>query len=164
MNLVDVVIGALMFLGLVHGVFKGAIQEISIALALVIGVIIGGRAAAGAESVTSQLSHPAAGKVFVFVLTFLVVAIIIGLLGKMLSGLAKVANLRIIDRMIGAVVGACLIGLAIGIILTIVQRFGGDIALLEESVLARQLLIAVKLLAEFLPKAAETAETAGAFL
>ncbi|MFH1312823.1 MAG: CvpA family protein [Candidatus Eisenbacteria bacterium] len=160
----DVVIGALMILGLVHGVFKGAIQEISIVLALVIGVVIGGRAAAGAESVTSQLSHPAAGKVFVFVLTFLVVAIFIGLLGKMLSGLAKVANLRIIDRMIGAVVGACLMGLAIGILLTLAERLGADIAMVEESVLARQLLIAVKAIAQYLPEAAKDATTAGAFL
>jgi membrane protein required for colicin V production len=163
-NLVDAVIGALMFLGLVHGIFKGAIQEISIVLAVVIGVVIAGRAASGAEAVTSQLSHPAAGKVFVFVLTFLVVAIIIGLLGKMVSGLAKAANLRIIDRMIGGIVGACLIGIAIGIILTIAKRFGADAEMIEESVLARQLLVAVKALAEFLPKTAEQAKTAGMFM
>jgi uncharacterized membrane protein required for colicin V production len=118
----------------------------------------------GAESVTSQLSHPLAAKVFVFALTLLIVAIVIGLLGKMFSGLAKAANLRIIDRMIGGVVGACLIGIAIGIILTIAKRLGADTTSLEESVLARQLLIAVKVLARFLPQAAETARTAGSFL
>ena len=164
MNWVDAIIGALMFLGLLHGVVKGAIQEISIALALVIGVVVAGRVASGAESVTSQLSHPLAAKVFVFALTLLIVAIVIGLLGKMFSGLAKAANLRVIDRMIGGVVGACLIGIAIGIILTIAKRLGADTASLEQSVLARQLLIAVKVLARFLPEAAETAHTAGPFL
>jgi membrane protein required for colicin V production len=164
LNWVDAVIGALMFLGLLHGVVKGAIQEISIALALVIGVVVAGRVASGAESVTGQLSHPVAAKVFVFALTFLIVAIVIGLLGKMFSGLAKAANLRIIDRMIGGIVGACLIGIAIGIILTIAKRLGADTASFDESVLARQLLIAVKVLAGFLPQAAETARTAGEFL
>jgi membrane protein required for colicin V production len=164
LNWVDAIIGTLMFLGLLHGVLKGAIQEISVAFALVIGVVAAGRVASGAEAVTRQLSHPTAAKVFVFALTFLVVAIVIGLLGKMFSGLAKAANLRIIDRMIGGVVGACLIGIAIGIILTIASRLGADTVSLEESVLARQLLIAVKVLARFLPKAAETASTAGPFL
>jgi membrane protein required for colicin V production len=156
----DGVICVLMILGFIHGFIKGAIQEIFAALALVIGVIVAGKASAGLESVTSQLAHATIGKVFVFALTFLVVAIVIGLVGRMFSGLAKAANLRMIDRLIGGVVGACLVGIAMGIILSIALRLGGDILAFEDSALAEQLILAVKVLAGFLPKASEVVETA----
>jgi uncharacterized membrane protein required for colicin V production len=160
----DAVIVVLMFVGFVHGIIKGAIQEIFVALALVLGVVIAGKVASGTEDITSQLSHPLAAKVFVFALTFLVAAIIIGLFGKMFSGLAKAANLRMIDRFLGGIVGACLIGIAVGIILSLAQRLGMDLLAFRESFLARQLIQAVNVLAGFLPKASEPVETAWLWL
>jgi uncharacterized membrane protein required for colicin V production len=164
LNWIDAVIAGLLFIGFVHGVMKGAIQEIFVVLALVLGVIIAGRVASGTEDITSQLSHPLGAKVFVFALTFLVAAIVIGLFGKMFSGLAKAANLRMIDRFLGGIVGACLIGIAVGIILSIAKRLGMDLLAFEESFLARQLIQAVNVLAGFLPKASETVETARLWL
>ena len=102
MNWMDAVIIVLMIMGFIHGVIKGAIQEIFVALALVVGVIAAGKIASALDDITSQLSHPTAAKVFAFALAFLLVAIAIGLFGKMFSGLAKAANLRMIDRALGA--------------------------------------------------------------
>lgn len=160
MNWMDAVIIVLMIMGFIHGIMKGAIQEIFVALALVVGVIAAGKIAGALDDITSQLSHPTAAKVFAFALAFLVVAIVIGLFGKMFSGLAKAANLRMIDRAIGGIVGACLIGIAVGVILSLAQRLGGDLLAFEDSVLAQHLILAVNVLAGFLPKAKEAVDTA----
>lgn len=154
MTWIDAVIAAFMLLGFIHGLLKGAIQEVFAVLALVLGVIIGGRVAEGTVSITSQLSHPTAAKAFAFLLTFLLVAIAVGLVGKMFSGLAKAANLRIIDRILGGVVGACLVGLAVGLVFKVGEAFGMDIGFVRSSPLAEQLVLAVSYLATFLPKAA----------
>jgi membrane protein required for colicin V production len=160
MNWMDAVIGVLMLLGFIHGLVKGAIQEISVALALVIGVIVAGRVTAGADDLANSLSHPTLMKIFIFALTFVVVAILIGLAGRAVSGLAKVANLRTIDRIIGGVVGACLVGIAIGIVLAMIQMVGGGIPGVRESFLAPQLLATVSYLGRFLPRASEATRAA----
>jgi uncharacterized membrane protein required for colicin V production len=156
----DFVIAVLMLFGFIHGFMKGAILEIFAALALVIGVVAAGKVAGVAEDITSQLAHPTIGKVFVFVIAFLVVAVVIGLVGRMFSGLAKVASLRMVDRFIGGVVAASLVGIVIGIILSIALRLGMDILAFEDSALAQQLIAAVKVLEGFLPGRAGDLETA----
>jgi uncharacterized membrane protein required for colicin V production len=156
LNWIDAVIAALMLVGFIHGLMKGAIQEVFAVLALVVGVVVAGRVAVGAESVTAQLSHPTAAKVVVFLLTFFVTALIIGLIGRMFSGLAKAANLKMIDRVIGGVVGACLVGLGIGIVFRVGETFGMNTDFLEDSPLAKQLMQAVSYLSGFLPKARES--------
>jgi membrane protein required for colicin V production len=155
-NWIDIGIAALMLLGFLHGLIKGAIQEVFAVLALVLGVVIGGRVAEGTVSVTSNLSHPTAAKAFAFLITFLLVAIGVGLVGKMFSGLAKAANLRLMDRFLGGVVGACLVGLAVGFFFTVGKAFGMDTGFVNSSPLARQLVAAVSYLATFLPQAAES--------
>ena len=153
MNWIDWVIAAFMLLGFVHGLLKGVIQEVFAVLALVVGLVAAGRVSAGAEAVTEQLNHPTALKVVVFILTFFVVALVIGFIGKMFSGLAKAANLKIIDRLIGGVVGACLVGLMVGTVLKVGERFGMDTGFVEDSVLAQQLMAAVSYLGAFFPEA-----------
>ena len=153
---IDLIIAALMLLGFMHGLMVGVIQEVFAILALVIGLVAAGRVSTGTEAITGQLSHPLAGKVLVFVLTFFVVALLIGLLGRMLSGLAKAAKLKTIDRLIGGVVGACLVGLVIGAFFKVGESFGMDTVFLKESVLAQQLMAAVAYLGAFLPQAKDT--------
>lgn len=152
MNWIDLIIGVCMLVGFIHGLAKGVIQEVFAILALVVGLVAAGRVSTGTQVVTDQLSHPTAGRVLVFILTFIVVALVIGLIGKLFSGLARVANLRMIDRLIGGVVGACLAGLIIGAIFKVGERFGMDTGFLEGSRLAQQLMAAVAYLGAFLPR------------
>jgi membrane protein required for colicin V production len=153
---IDIGIAALMLLGFIHGLLKGVIQEVFAVLALVVGIVVAGRVSAGTEAITGQLSHPTAAKVLVFVLTFFVVALVVGLIGRVFSGLAKAANLKTVDRLIGGVVGACLVGLIVGAFFKVGEGFGMDTSFLDESVLAQQLMAAVSYLGAFLPKAKDT--------
>jgi membrane protein required for colicin V production len=154
-NWLDATVALLMALGFIHGVVKGAIQEITGALAVVVGIVAAGYVTAATAAQTDRLSHPTGAKVFVFVVTFLVVAVLIGLVGKLISGLAKAANLKAVDRVLGGIVGACIVGIAIGIVLTLIERLGVNIDVLKESALISYLLQAVAYLSRFLPSVAE---------
>jgi membrane protein required for colicin V production len=155
-NWIDIVIALLMLLGFLHGVMKGVILEVFAILALVVGLVAAGRVSTSTVPITEQLSHPLAARVLVFVLTFFVVALVIGFVGKILSGLAKAASLKTVDRLIGGVVGACLVGLIIGAFFTVAESFGMDATFLNKSVLAGQLMAAVSYLGTFLPQARNT--------
>jgi membrane protein required for colicin V production len=154
-NWLDATVGLLMLLGFIHGLVKGAIQEIAGALAIVVGIVVAGYVTTATAAQTDNLSHPTGAKVFVFVVAFLVVAILIGLLGRLVSGLAKAANLKMIDRLLGGVVGACIVGIAVGIVITLIERLGVNIDTLKESALISYLLQAVAYLSKFLPQAAQ---------
>jgi membrane protein required for colicin V production len=156
MNWIDVAIAVLMLLGFVHGLLKGVIQEVFAILALVVGLVVAGRVSTGTEAITGQLNHPTAAKVLVFILTFFVIALIVGVIGRLLSGLAKAANLKTIDRLIGGVVGACLVGLIVGAFFKVAGSFGMDIGFLDSSVLAQHLMAAVSYLGALLPQARGT--------
>jgi membrane protein required for colicin V production len=155
-NWIDIAIALLMLLGFTHGLMKGVIQEVFAVLALVVGLVAAGHVSTGAEPITENLSHPTAAKVLVFILTVCVVALIIGLIGRLLSGLAKAANLRAIDRVIGGVVGACLVGLIVGAVFKVGESFGMDTGFLDNSVLAQHLMAAVSYLGALLPQARDT--------
>jgi membrane protein required for colicin V production len=156
LNWIDIAIAVCMLVGFIHGLLKGVIQEVFAVLALVIGLVGAQRVSTGAEAVTDRLSHPTAAKVLVFFLTFIVIALVIGFIGRLLSGLAKAANLKAIDRIIGGVVGACLVGLIIGAILKIGEEFGMDTGFLENSALAPHLMAAVSYLGSFFPRIKES--------
>lgn len=156
----DATVGILLLLGFIHGVVKGAIQEIAGALAIVVGIVVAGYVTTVTAPQTDNLSHPTGAKVFVFVLVFLIVALLIGLLGKLISGLAKAANLKLIDRVLGGIVGACVVGIAIGIVLTLIERLGVNIDTLKESPLIAYLMHTVAYLSRFLPEVARDVDAA----
>lgn len=155
MNWIDLIIAAFMLLGFIHGLLKGVIQEVFAVLALVVGLTAAARVSTGTVPITEKLNHPTAARVLVFILTFFVVALVIGFIGRIFSGFAKAANLKAIDRLIGGVVGACLVGLIIGTIFRVGESFGMDTGFLDDSVLAQQLMAAVSYLGTLLPQARE---------
>ena len=161
MNLVDALMVVVIVAGFIHGTIKGAIQEVSAAIALIVGVIVAGKVATGSLSVTSKLAHPTVGKVFMFVITFIVVAIAIGLLGKLVSNLAKKANLSPIDRILGGAIGACLVGIAAGVVFNLLALAGLENQSIVQSPIAQKLMSAVSYLTQFMPR--ESSEMTSVF-
>jgi len=154
-NLVDGAIVLVMVAGFVHGAIKGAIQEVTGVVALIVGVVVAGKVATGTLSVTGTLSHPTAGKIFAFVVAFIIVAVAIGLLGMVISNMVKKSTLSPIDRILGGVIGACLVGIAVGLVfkLMVMGGFGGDA--IPASPLAQKLMNAVSYLTRFLPQGSD---------
>lgn len=157
MNLVDGGILLMIVAGFVHGAIKGAIQELAGVVAIVVGAFLAGKFAAGTESVWSQLPHQAAGKIFAFVIGFIVIAVVIVILGRIVSNAVKKTAVSVIDRFIGGLFGACLVGLILGVVFRLLMMSGLEIETVRNSVLGPRLINAVSYLTHFLPSSPEEA-------
>ena len=151
MNLVDGGILLAMVAGFVHGAIRGAIQEVAGAAAIIVGVIGAGKVASGSEPVWSQLPHPTAGKIFAFVIAFIVVAVVIVILGRIISNAVKKTAVSVIDRFIGGLFGACIVGLVLGLMFRLMKMGGLEMETVRNSVLGPKLVDAVSHLTRFLP-------------
>lgn len=153
MNLVDGGILLMLAAGFVHGAMKGAIQEVSGVVAIVVGVFVAGKVAAGSESVWSQLPHPTAGKIFAFVIAFILVVLAIVILGRTISNAVKRTAVSVIDRFIGGLFGVCVVGLVLGILFRLLMLGGLELEAVRSSVLGPKLIGLVSYLTRFLPGA-----------
>jgi len=160
MTLVDGAVILIMAAGFVHGMIKGAILEVTAAVAIIGGVFVAGKVAATGLGVVDKLAHPTAGKIFVFVVAFIVVAVIIGILGKTVSNLVRKSALSSVDRLAGGVVGACIVGLLVGLIFKLMAMGGIENNAVAQSGLVRKLMDAVSYLADFLAGGSESTAVA----
>lgn len=161
MNIIDGAIILLMAVGFIHGIIKGAIQEVAAAVAIIVGVWVAGKAAEGTVSVSGQLSHPTAGKIFVFVIAFIVTAVLVIILGRTVSNLVKKSALSGVDRFLGGLIGACIVGLIAGLLFKLMMMGGLESDAITNSALAMRLVNTVSHFTRFLASTQGRAELTG---
>lgn len=106
MNPLDVVIIIILGYGLIRGIFRGMVKEIS----SIIGVFAGFYAAFSyyplvSEFMVDWITNVSFLNILSFMLIFLVVFFIISILGVIIKYLIQVASLGWVDRLIGASLG-----------------------------------------------------------
>lgn len=107
MNYIDIIILLILVYGAVRGFFKGLIVEVFTLLGLVLGVFLAMKYSVYAENVLRDflnVSEPYLHPVGLAV-TFLLVAVVTYLLGKMLTELVDVIALGIPNKLLGMVFG-----------------------------------------------------------
>ena len=113
MNIFDIVIAGLLIFGFVRGLMKGFFVEVASLAALIIGVY-------GAIHFSYFISDFLKDIVSwseeyislaAYAGTFLIIIIVISLLGKLLTKLAAVIALGVLNKILGGVFGALKIGL-----------------------------------------------------
>ncbi len=137
MNYIDIAIIGLVFFGAVKGFSKGFIVEAASLVALILGLI-------GALLFSSSLGTllerflehdriPPAG--VLFALTFIAIIIGINLLAKFLTRILKMADLGLINRVLGAVFGGLKFILIISAVIMIMDQFQFLLSLMEEDII-----------------------------
>ncbi|WP_121665953.1 CvpA family protein [Mesonia aquimarina] len=134
MNIIDIIIGIILLFGLVRGFMKGFIVELASLVALVLGIY-------GAIN----FSHFALDylndyvswdqeyiKLAAFALTFLLIVILILILGKLLTKLAGLIALGIVNRILGGVFGTLKYAFIISVLLMLLNGFNKNISFLED--------------------------------
>lgn len=107
MNYIDIIILLILVYGAVRGFFKGLIVEVFTLLGLVLGVFLAMKYSVYAENVLRDflnVSEPYLHPVGL-AMTFLLVAVVTYLLGKMLTKLVDVIALGIPNKLLGMVFG-----------------------------------------------------------
>jgi membrane protein required for colicin V production len=106
MNLFDILVIAILAYGLIRGIFRGLVREIS----SIIGVLCGFYAAYSyyapfADSLAPWISHPAYRQILSYLLVFSVVVLIVGILAVVVKYLLNIAYWGWVDRVSGALFG-----------------------------------------------------------
>lgn len=107
MNWLDAILILPLLIGLVRGLMRGLVSEIIGIVAIVMGVI-GARiwAKNGAVWLLREFAWPeAVCNVIAYALVFLGIAILLNLLGRLLSRLLRAINLGFVNRLLGGIFG-----------------------------------------------------------
>ena len=126
MNTLDWVIVAILAVGFVAGFIKGVIQQAFSLGGLVLGIICGTllyKPFADLLQGFLKMSDKTAC-IVAFVVILLVVPIVCGLLGKLLSKLVHEASLGFVDRLLGGLFGVLKFFLVIGLVIKLLDITG----------------------------------------
>ncbi len=134
MNYLDIILGIGLLLGLYTGIKNGLLIEIASLLALILGVYgaihFSFYAAEYLEGQTNW--EPATLNLIAFVVTFIVIVLIITLAGKLLTKLAKIIMLGVLNRILGGVFGVIKSAFILSVILMFTRSIATGFDILKE--------------------------------
>ncbi len=134
MNTFDIIIAALLLFGFIRGLFKGLFVEIASLIALIAGVY-------GAIHFSYFVGDFLADRVaweeryitiVSFAITFAIIVLTIGLLGKLFTKIADFASLGMVNKILGGVFGALKIGFILSIVLIVFTKLNNTIPFISE--------------------------------
>ncbi|MDG1040185.1 MAG: CvpA family protein [Polaribacter sp.] len=142
MNVFDIVISVFLLFGFVRGIMKGLFIEIASLVALIGGVwgaihfsyFIGDFLK---ESVTWSEKKVSLAA---FAITFILIIIVVGLLGKFLTKLADLAALGLVNKLLGGVFGLVKIGLVLSVVFIFFDRMNTSISFVDKETLSASIL------------------------
>lgn len=129
MSVIDIIIAALLLFGFIKGLLKGLFGEIAALVALVAGIY---GSIHFSYFVKNQLVEhvswePRYISLASFAITFIIIALSISLLGKLLTKIADFAALGLINKILGGCFGALKIGLIISVALMFFDKINKTI-------------------------------------
>jgi membrane protein required for colicin V production len=134
MNTFDIIIAALLLFGFIRGLFKGLFVEIASLIALIAGVY-------GAIHFSYFVGNFLVERVsweekyitiISFAITFAIIVLAIGLLGKLFTKIADFASLGLLNKILGGAFGALKIGIILSILLSVFTKLNNTIPFISE--------------------------------
>jgi membrane protein required for colicin V production len=154
LNTLDYAIIAIVVFGGLYGLGRGAIRMAASILSIILGIAAASAWYQQVAALVQQHLHtsPTVSAMIGYAATFLVVAGIIGMAGQRVVRLAHVINLNLIDRLGGALFGAALAAVFVGVDLLILAAvLPPDSTLIRDSRLAPRVLAYNQSLETFVP-------------
>jgi len=139
LNYIDLAIVCFLFYGLVRGAFRGFFVEIASLLALVLGVFGALHFSNFTADLLARYLEWEYLPLLAFALTFVGIIIGVAWIGKLLTKLAKVILLGFLNRLLGALFGACKWLVICGILVWILGQVNVFIPFLPEELTERSL-------------------------
>lgn len=134
MSILDLVLLALLILGLIRGFINGFFVELASVVALIAGIY-------GAFHFSSYMTSFLKDKVdweentiniVALITTFIIIVLVIGLTGKALTKIADFAMLGLVNKILGAAFGALKSALILSVFLIVVEKMNANILFVTE--------------------------------
>lgn len=142
MNFLDIIIGLFLAWGLYKGIKNGLLLELASLAALVIGIyaaihfsyIVGDYIMEKWEWNESTIN------IIACILTFIIVVLIVNLIGKLLTKVAKAAMLGGLNKIAGAVFGALKMAIIIGALLVFLHKANNAMNIVKQETISGSVL------------------------
>ena len=134
LNYIDLAVVCLLVYGLARGAYRGFFVEVSSLLALVLGVFGALHFSSFTASLLSNYIEWDYLPLLSFALTFIGIMIGVAWVGKLLTKLAKVVLLGFLNRLLGALFGACKWLVICGVIVWILGQIDVFFSFLPETI------------------------------
>jgi membrane protein required for colicin V production len=151
MNWLDFVILILLIFSVIGGIANGLIKSVFSFVGLIIGIVLAGRFYLSLADHLGFISNEKAAQIVAFVIIFLIVSIIAGILGWLFTKIIGATPLGIFNRLLGGLFGLIAGALTIGAILALWVHFAGHVGAISDSALARFLVDKFPLVLGLLP-------------
>ncbi len=135
MNVIDIVILIILVIAFVRGVIKGLFVEIAGILALILGIY-------AAINYSYKIAYyvkqtivdwsDQTYRVIAFVLTFLLVVLLVIFIGKLLTKLADITALGLVNKLLGGVFGVLKIGLILSVFFLIFEKINNTTTVIDK--------------------------------
>ena len=134
MNTFDIIIAALLLFGFIRGLFKGLFVEVASLIALIAGIY-------GAIHFSYFVGNFLADRVswegryitiVSFAITFAIIVLVIGLLGKLFTKIADFASLGLLNKILGGTFGILKIGVILSVVLLVFTKLNNTIPFISE--------------------------------
>ena len=134
MNYLDIVLGVFLLLGLYKGIKNGLLIEVASLVALVLGVYGAIHFSFYAAAYLDERVdwEPATLNLLAFAITFLVIVLIITLAGKLLTKLAKLIMLGILNSILGGLFGILKVAFILSVILMFISSIAERLNFIDE--------------------------------
>lgn len=130
---IDIVLGLILVIGLIKGLRKGFIIELTSLISLIAGIY-------GAihfsyftvDFIDDYMSwNPDYINLIAFILTFIIIVVGISILGKLITKTAELIQLGMLNKLLGAIFGVLKTGFVLGIILLFFSAFNTNEEIIE---------------------------------
>lgn len=138
MNVLDIIILTILLIAFVRGVIKGLFVEVAGILAIIIGVYV---AINYSYEVAYYLKQSVVDwsdqtyNIVAFIVTFLLVALIIVFIGNLLTKLADITALGLVNKILGGIFGALKVALILSVCFLIFEKINNTATFVEEETL-----------------------------
>lgn len=141
-SVIDIIFAVILAFGLIRGLIKGFIVELTSLLALVLGIY-------GAIHFSYYLVDflnqfltwdEKYINITALVLTFIIIVVLISLLGKLFTKLAKLVALGILNRLLGGIFGVLKMAFILSVLIMFFVSFNGNGKLIKTETLEQSVL------------------------
>jgi membrane protein required for colicin V production len=143
MNIFDIIIGAILLFAMVRGFMKGFFAEVASLVAIVAGIFCAIHFSHHLEGFLSESTREWSSKTYkimAFVITFLTVVISIIVIGKILTKLADITALGILNKILGGIFGGLKSAIILSLIFLIFDRLNSTIPFIDKETLDKSIL------------------------
>jgi len=133
-NTIDLIIGIILIFGTVRGFFKGFFIEATSLLGFLFGVYGSITFNAQASSLVTRFysGNPDFIEIIAFALTFFAIVLVMNIIGKMLTKLANITALGLVNKLIGAAFGFLKSALVLCLFVLILLKINASYFIISE--------------------------------